>query len=184
MADKRKIIELLPSYLRSDALQKVFSATVDNLFQPESVEFLSGYIGSKPSWYDASKDFYISESDAFRQNYQLSPTPVSKDPQTGQISNALFYQDLLRQLAFQGALTNNHDRLFRQEYYSWSPPIDLDKFVNYANYFWLPNGPDAITLLDSTDLMRHAAGKSREISGFEAHRGRSLRVSYTFSRPA
>lgn len=183
MADKRKIIELLPSYLRSDALQKVFSATVDNLFQPESVEFLSGYIGSKPSWYDASKDFYISESDAFRQNYQLSPTPVSKDPQTGQISNALFYQDLLRQLAFQGALTNNHDRLFRQEYYSWSPPIDLDKFVNYANYFWLPNGPDAITLLDSTDLMRHAAGKSSYGYIGNAILANGTLVTYTTASP-
>ena len=160
MVDKRKTIELLPGHLRSETLEKVFSATVDQLFQPDSVEFITGYVGQKPAWYDVTKDFYLAEPTKTRSDYQLSPTYVSRDYQTGRITNAMFYEDLLGQLRFQGALVDDHNRLFDQEYYSWSPPIDLDKFVNFANYYWLSGGPDAIELLNTTDLKNDAVGKA------------------------
>ena len=160
MVDKRKTIELLPGHLRSETLEKVFSATVDQLFQPDSVEFVTGYVGQKPAWYDVTKDFYVSEPTKNRTDYQLSPTYVSRDYQTGRITNAMFYEDLLGQLRFQGAIVNDHNRLFDQEYYSWSPPIDIDKFVNFTNYYWLPGGPDAIELLGTTDLENDAVGKA------------------------
>jgi hypothetical protein len=160
MDKKRKIIDLLPAYLRTETLRKVFDATVDHLFQPESVDFLTGYVGIKPPWYNSGKDFYLSEPSKNRQDYQLSPTVVSRNFQSGQITDALFYDDLINQLRFQGALTNNHSRLFDEEYYSWSPPIDLDKFVNFTRYYWLPSGPYAIELLDTTDLENLAAGQT------------------------
>ena len=156
---KRYPIELLPGYLQTDALKKVFNATVNHLFQPESVEFLDGYVGHIPPWYNSSTDFYIPEPDSNRENYQLDPTVVSNPYNNPELTNAMFYEDLIGQLAFQGALTNNHSRLFSQEYYSWSPPIDLDMFVNYSNYYWLPNGPDAIVLYDTTDLENTAVGQ-------------------------
>jgi hypothetical protein len=158
MVDKRKTIELLPGQLQTETLSKVFSATVDHLFQPQSLEFLTGYVGRKPSWFDRSKDFYLSEPSKTREDYQLTPTIVSKDYQSGNITKALFYEDLLGQLRFQGALVDNHSRLFDQEYYSWCPPIDIDKLVNFTNYYWLPNGPDAVELLDTTDLANQAVG--------------------------
>ena len=39
-------------------------------------------------------------------------------------------------------MVNNHNRLFSQEYYSWCPPIDLDKLVNFRQYVWLPISSD------------------------------------------
>lgn len=153
MVEKRRIKDFLPGYLQSETLTKVFSSTADHLFQPADLDFLSGYIGSKPSWYNSQKDFYISEPNVNRTNYQLSPTVVSKNLLNDQVSQSLHYEDLLGSLRFQGANINNHNRLFSAEYYSWSPPIDVDKFVNFSNYFWLPSGPDAIILLDQTDLL-------------------------------
>ena len=152
----RKLIELLPGYLQTEPLSKFFSSTVDHLFQPEDADFLTGYIGNKPSWYNSTTDFYINEPDKFRTNYQLSPTPISKNYLTGSVTNSIFYEDLLNQIEFQGGLVENHNRLFEQEYYSWAPPIDIDKFVNFNNYCWLPNGPDAIELLNTTDLLSNA----------------------------
>jgi hypothetical protein len=160
MVDKRRTIELLPGHLRTETLTKVFEATVDHLFQPESVEFVTGYVGEKPAWYDPLRDFYLAEPTKPRIDYQLSPTVVSRDFQSGQITNALFYEDLIGQLRFQGALVNDHTRLFDQEYYSWSPPIDIDKFVNFTNYYWLSAGPDAIELLNTTDLENDAVGQA------------------------
>ena len=83
MVDKRRVIELLPGHLQTETLKKVFEATVDHMFQPESVDFLTGYIGSKPAWYKTEKDFYISEPTKARTDYQLSPTIVSRDYQSG-----------------------------------------------------------------------------------------------------
>ena len=75
---KRYPIELLPGYLQTDSLKKIFNTTVNHLFQPASVEFLDGYIGNKPSWYNSSRDFYIPEQNSDRKNYQLTPTITSR----------------------------------------------------------------------------------------------------------
>ena len=158
---KRTPIDLLPSYFQTDSLKKFFNATVNHLFQPASVEFLNGYVGQIPAWYNSTTDFYIPEPNSNRKNYQLDPTIVSATYQNPELSNAMFYEDLINQLNFQGAITNNHNRLFNQEYYSWSPPIELDMFVNYTNYYWLPNGPDAIELLNTTDLNNTAVGQTQ-----------------------
>lgn len=158
--NKRYPIELLPGYLQTDSLKKVFNATVNHLFQPSSVEFLDGYVGDYPPWYNAAKDFYIPEPTNDRENYQLTPTIISNPLNNTELTNAMFYSDLVNQISFQGGIVNNPDRLFSQEYYSWSPPIDLDMFVNYTNYYWIPNGPDGIQLLDVTDLINDAVDKT------------------------
>ena len=149
----RKISQLLPEVYQTDTLTKFLSSTADNLFQPENVEFINGYIGSTPSYFNSAKDFYIGEPTRTRANYQLTPAAVSVDHSSGVTNSALFYDDLINQLRFQGANVDNHTRLFEQEYYSWSPPVDLDKFINYSQYFWLPYGPSSITLLNPTDAV-------------------------------
>ena len=47
-------------------------------------------------------------------------------------------------LAVFGANTDNHSRLNSQETYAWNPSIDWDKFVNFREYYWMPNGPISI----------------------------------------
>ena len=181
---KRYPINLLPSYLQTDSLKKVFNATVNHLFQPESVEFLDGYIGNIPAWYNSTTDFYIPESDANRSNYQLDPTIVSSPYQNPELTNTMFYEDLIGQLNFQGAITHNHSRLFSQEYYSWSPPIELDMFVNYTNYYWLPNGPDGIILYNTTDLNNTAVGNvSYSYVGSALYTASNTRVIFTEESP-
>jgi hypothetical protein len=165
MAEQKKSISLLPGYLQTDALTKIFSATVDHLFQASDIEFLNGYIGSRPAWFNRLKDVYIAEPTKARVDYQLSPTPVSIDYLSGQVKNSLFYEDLLGALRFQGGIVDNNDRLFSQEYYSWAPPIDIDKFVNFSSYFWLPAGPNAIILLDTTDLYNQQGQTSYTYTG-------------------
>lgn len=156
---KRSAIDLMPAVNRTETLTKFFNATVDHLFQPEDVEFVSGYIGSKPAYYDQSKDFYVKEADKDRQDYQLPITAISIDPSSGATKNVMFYDDLLNQLSLQGSNVTNPSRLLDGEYYSWSPPIDIDKFVNFNEYYWLPAGPGLILLLDPTDLTTDAIGK-------------------------
>jgi hypothetical protein len=157
---KRSIADLLPSVNRTQVMTKFLNTTADHLFQPENVEFLSGYVGAKPSYYDPNRDFYIPEVNRNRTDYQLTPALVSKDASSEIIDNVMFYDDLIDQLRTQGAITSNPSRLLDGDYYSWSPPIDLDKFLNFYEYYWLPDGPGAILLMDPTDLAANAAGRA------------------------
>jgi hypothetical protein len=150
-----QFISLLPEYLQTRENTKFFSTTVQQLFNKEESEKLAGYIGRKPgAYYSFVKDNYVKELTKDRQNYQLEPTLVSEDS-TKNIYSTYFYNDLVDHLRYQGALINNHDRLFAQEYYSFSPLIDLDKFVNYSNYYWSLSGSTTLIqqkTFNSTDI--------------------------------
>ena len=159
MVDHRRPIKLLPGVNQTDTLTKFFAATVDHLFQPESVEFLSGYVGTKPVYYNPKTDFYVSEPTKSRADYQLPVTAVSSNQSSGKVTNIMFYHDYVNSLQFEGAVTTNESRLFEQEYYSWSPPIDLDKLINYTKYYWVPAAPDAILLLSNTNFEDAVIGK-------------------------
>ena len=156
--NKRRIINLLPEINQTSILKKFFAATADHLMQPESVEFLTGYIGNKPSYYNET-DIYINEPTIDRTNYQLPVTAISNNVFSGFTNNIMFYDDIINQLAFDGANVNNHSRLFEQEYYSWAPPIDLDKLINYTKYVWLPQGPSPIQLLNRTNAIVDIIGQ-------------------------
>lgn len=145
MIDKRRQIELLPGNLQNDQLKKFFSATVDHWFQPESSKKIAGFVGRIPSFFDPTTDFYQVEPTSERQFYQLEPLMLTRDSDNN-IDLKLTYPDLIDQLRFQGANVDNHSRLFEQEYYSWSPPIDIDKFLNFTNYYWYPEGPTTISV--------------------------------------
>ena len=128
--------ELLPKYFRTDANKKFLQATVDQLIQPGTVKMVNGYIGRKNSKSTSGADIFIQASDTSRQNYQLEPGLVIKDS----LENTNFFKDYLdyiNQLGVFGANTKNHSRLNTQEFYSWDPHIDWDKFVNFQQYYWL-----------------------------------------------
>ena len=155
----RRISEFLPEVLQTDLLKKFFAATADHLFEPSNVEYLNGYMGDRPPYYNPLKDSYIQEINAARTNYQVSATAVSRNSDTLAVTHMMFYDDLINKLRFQGALVNDHNRLFEAEYYSWGLPVDWDKLINFQNYVWLPQGPPLITLLDFTnsELIQSAA---------------------------
>ena len=35
--------------------------------------------------------------------------------------------------------TIDQNRLFEQKHYTFSAPIDYDKYINYENYYWYPS---------------------------------------------
>jgi hypothetical protein len=157
---KRKIINQLPAVLHTQTLQNFFAGTLDHLFQPAITEKVAGYIGKKPTYYDLDKEFYIPEINQERKTYQFETTAVSKS-EDGTINSAIFYSDLLKELSFQGASTSNQNRLFEQNYYSWCPPINLDMFINYSQYFWIEQGPEPTLVKANTDVANQIIGKAK-----------------------
>jgi hypothetical protein len=70
---------------------------VDQLFEEGKTVPVSGYIGRKPSYYDAAKDFYKPEPTAARERYQLEPMMISHGNRN--VLSSLFYEDLIANLA-------------------------------------------------------------------------------------
>jgi hypothetical protein len=133
---KRRLITQLPAVLQTDTLKNFFAATVDQLFQPGESEAISGYVGQKPVYYNPDKDFYLAEPSPSRTAYQLEPAMISSNT-GGVLTDSLCYDDLINYLRSQGAAVNNHSRMFEGDYYSWAPPVDLDKLNNYLQYVWM-----------------------------------------------
>ena len=127
----------IPRVYRSDANKKFIQATVDQLVQPGTVKKINGYIGRQNSKATTNEDIFISTISDDRKNYQLEPGFTIKD----NLDNVTFfkdYQDYINQLGVFGANVQNHSKLSKQEFYSWNPHIDWDKFVNFQQYYWLP----------------------------------------------
>ncbi len=140
---KRQTADLLPRFFRTDSNKKFLSATLDQLTQPGTVKKLSGFIGRRNAKASTGKDVFVSASDNNRQNYQLEPAAVIKDA----IGNVNFYKDYIdhvNHIETKGGIVNNHERLNKEEFYSWNPHINWDKFVNFQQYYWLPYGPTPI----------------------------------------
>jgi hypothetical protein len=106
--EKRRIIKQLPGVHQTETLTKFFGASADHLFDPGKGKPINGYVGQKPLWYDPDQDYYLEEGTTDRTFYQLEASMVSKNTE-GALTDLLPYPDLINQLRFQGALTNNHN---------------------------------------------------------------------------
>jgi len=140
---ERRSADFLPRYFRTTANKKFISSTLDQMLQPGVVEKVDGFVGRKDSKAYKSTDAYVTDVSANRENYQLEPAAVVED----NLGNVLLhkdYRDYMNSTAIRNASTSNHDRTNRQEYYAWDPHIHWDKFVNFREYYWLPQGPDPI----------------------------------------
>lgn len=144
MAAKRTL-DFLPNFFKTEQNSKFLSATLDQLISEPDLVKLNGYVGRKNAVNFKRTDNYLTELTDFRAHYQLEPSVVVKD-KDGKVTFVTGYQDLINKLEYLGIDNRNHSRFFANEYYSYDGLIDFDKFVNFSQYYWLPNGPDSVSV--------------------------------------
>ena len=138
----RKASEFLPDVFKTEANEKFLDGVLNPLIQPGATDKLSGYIGRRYGKTFNSKDVYLDSDDTLRSRYQLEPgVTIEKDRN---IENFYDYLDLKNILNYFGNYNERDDVINKQEHYSWNPPIDWDKFTNYREYFWAPQGPPSV----------------------------------------
>jgi len=146
---KRKSSVFLPKYFRTKTNEKFLSSTIDQLIQPGVAEKINAFYGRKTAKSYKPSDSYVEDVTIQRQNRQLEPAAVVVDD----LDNVLFhkdYTDLINQISSFNGTVSNQSLLNSQEYYSWDPAIDWDKFVNFREYYWLPNGPQTVNVFGQT----------------------------------
>ena len=146
---KRESASHLPRYFRTQANKKFLSSTMDQLIQPGVAEKLNGYVGKKTAKAYKANDNYISDVSADRENYQFEPASVVKD-NLGNVTFYKDYNDYINQLNSFNKGIQDHSISNQQEYYAWNPHVDWDKFTNFREYYWLPQGPQSFAVPGQT----------------------------------
>ena len=141
----RRTVDLLPEVFKTDANKKFMAGVVDTLVQPGVLEKTVGYIGRRYGKTYNSSDIYLDSDATLRSVYQLEPGVVISQEK----KNKSFYDyiEFKNQLKFYGNTLERDDLFTEQDHYSWNPPIDWDKFVNYREYYWVPSGPPTVKIL-------------------------------------
>ena len=148
----RRTVAHLPAFYRTDANQRFLGSTLDPLVQKGSLQRLDGFIGRQDAYTRKNTDTYLTATSRDRFSYQLEPAVTYTDRDTtsvnpeDQVKFSGLYDDLINQIQYFGGKVNNHDRLNKDTVYSWNPAVDLDKLINYREYYWLPDGPNPITI--------------------------------------
>jgi hypothetical protein len=140
----RRSVELLPTVFQTDTNDKFLSGVVDPLIQPGVLDKIVGYAGRRYGKTYNGTDVYIDSDQTLRSRYQLEPGVIYKNQNN--IENFYDYIDFKNQLKFFGNTDERDDKITSQEHYSWNPPIDWDKFINYREYYWEPSGPPSVPI--------------------------------------
>ena len=142
----RNTSSLLPLVFRTEANKKFLGSTIDTLVSKGQLERVNGFVGSRYAKTVKTSDRYIPEPTSNRRRYNLLPSVVIRDDFDDRTEWTATYDDLINQLTYFNGKTNRHDRLFSSKFYAWNPHVDFDKLVNYRQYYWLPQGPDPVTV--------------------------------------
>ena len=158
-----KIYKKLPEVLQTSAVKNFFESTVEQLFSKANTEQLQGFIGYKTKEDAGVKGAFISEPTATRRFYSVSPVANNINPQTNQSENIVFYDEFIDTLATYGVDVRNQNKLFGEKFSTFMPPVDVDKLINYQEYYWYPDGPSTInisgTLAKPIDIDRDILGR-------------------------
>jgi hypothetical protein len=141
---KRRTIDLLPEIFQTDTNRQFLSATLDQMIQEPSVQRIQGYVGRRIGPGVIPSDPYVNEPTKSRTDYQLEPGVIFLKPDTSTATDTITYPGMLDALRLDNGITVRQDRMFENQYYAYDPFVDLDKFSNYSQYFWLSEGPDAV----------------------------------------
>jgi hypothetical protein len=140
----RQTADLLPRLFQTEANTKFLAGTLDPLVQPGVLEKTVGYIGRRYGKTYNVNDIYLDTDDTLRSRYQLEPGVVVNND--NDVDAFYDYIDFKNQLKFFNNNIERDDLITAQDHYTWNPPIDWDKFVNYREYFWVPEGPPPVRI--------------------------------------
>lgn len=126
------LTRLLPPQYRDKTLDTLIRNLFNRHLSKTDVVPLFGYVGDR---LDLSPgDVQIVERDLERQINQLTPI-IYTEHGTEKITTS--WPDLVNKLLLLGVDYQKLDEWFKSNSYNLVPPIDLDKFCNFNQYFWI-----------------------------------------------
>ena len=155
MATRIRTLNFLPEIFQTPTNSQFLSATLDQLVAQPNTAKIDGFVGSKFGYGINAKNNYVIEPTKIRTDYQLEPGVVFTKKNDTTANDFISYPGILDALNLKGGLTENNDRLFTSQFYSWDSFTSLDKIINYNEYYWLPEGPERVNI--SSDIVYNSS---------------------------
>jgi hypothetical protein len=146
MTTRIRTLTFLPEIFQTKTNAEFLSATLDQIVNPPITQKIEGYVGSKFGYGVNAKDKYVTEPTKVRTDYQLDPGVVFTKKNSSVAQDFISYPGMIDAIKLQGGITEDNSRLFESEIYSWDSFANLDKLINYNQYYWIPSGPPAVTV--------------------------------------
>ncbi len=151
MAARIRTLNFLPEIFQTLTNSQFLGATLDQIVVQPNTMKIEGYVGTKFGYGINAKDKYVIEPTKTRTDYQLDPGVVFTKTNTSSAKDFISYPGIVDALKLEGGITDNNDRLFNSQFYSWDPFVNLDKIINFNQYYWLPTGAPVVNI--STDIV-------------------------------
>lgn len=150
MSTRIRTLNFLPEVFQTKTNAQFLAATLDQIVAQPETKRIEGYVGSKVGYGINAKDFYVTEPTKTRTDYQLDPGVVFKKVNQNTAKDFISYPGIIDALKTEGGITDNNERLFTSEIYSWDSFTNLDKIINFNQYYWIPEGPDDVVITNQT----------------------------------
>ena len=150
MSHRIRTLDFLPDIFKTSTNAQFLGATLDQLVNPPKNQVLQGYVGSKFGYGVNAKNNYVTEPTKVRTDYQLAPGVIFLKENQSTAQDFITYPGILDAIKLKGGVTTDNSRLFTSQFYSWDSFSNLDKLINYNQYYWLPDGPPTVTVASAT----------------------------------
>jgi hypothetical protein len=155
MATRIRTLNFLPEIFKTPTNAQFLAATLDQLVAQPNTKKIQGYVGSKFGYGVNATDYYVTEPTKVRTDYQLDPGVVFLKENDTTANDFISYPGIVDGVKLEGGLTQDNNRLFNSQFYSWDSFTNLDKIINFNEYYWLPDGPERVII--STDVVFNAS---------------------------
>ena len=131
MAQSLDLTQLLPIQLRDKTIDSLLRGSFNRHLSKSGTSPIYGELGSSTL---SPGEVRIKEADLDRQINQITPLIYAKHATEELVFS---WSDLQNKLALLGVDKSTLGDWFKSRSYNFVPPIDLDKFCNYQEYFWI-----------------------------------------------
>jgi len=156
---KRNLADIFPKEFSNRGLLNEFiNYILNNFFEKSQEKLVGAYVGEVIPNIDGI-DCYITEPTSERQLNQIIPILKCGESSEDKIS----FSNFVASLYGDGCKIYNQNKLLSSKYWSWCPPINVDMFINYNNYYWVNKDPNELTfkvITGSVNVEEDIIGKS------------------------
>ena len=149
MATRIRTLDFLPEIFKTTTNSQFLAATLDQLVAQPNTKKIQGYIGSKFGYGVNANDYYVTEPTKTRTDYQLEPGVIFLKENATTAKDFISYPGIIDSLKLNGGITNDNNKLFNSQFYSWDSFTNLDPIINFNQYYWLPEGPERVVVSSS-----------------------------------
>lgn len=122
--------KLLPSSLKNETISGITANLFNRFVSEEQSVLVAGRIGTDSTINEAQ----ITDPDLYRQLNAIVPAFYTK---AGTQETVNDFADMLNRFNALGVDVDNMKSWLAEQNFNFAPPINIDAFVNFANYYWV-----------------------------------------------